>query len=142
MAPRRDPKVAALKSVPLFSGLTKTELQSLAAVTDEVDLKVGTFLFKEGEYGKQFFVILDGTAKVTANGKHLMTAGPDDFLGDISLLVGSRRRATAVVTSPMRAFVMTSRDFLGVLQAQPSVELKVLRSVADRVLQTTQDPTA
>ena len=53
-----------LKSVPLFAGCSKTELRQLARIADEIDLREGTVLTREGRSGREFFVLIDGTARV------------------------------------------------------------------------------
>ena len=69
----QDVKVEALKQVPLFEGLSKKELRNLARVTDDLSLEAGTVLCREGRPGREFFVILDGSAEVTKGGRRLAT---------------------------------------------------------------------
>ena len=71
MALRRDAKIELLKQVPLFAGCTKAELRQLARIADEIDLREGTVLTREGRRGQEFFVIIDGTVRVSQNGKTL-----------------------------------------------------------------------
>ncbi len=61
MALRRDAKVELLKSTPLFSGCSKSELRELAKTADELDLREGTVLTREGRPGREFFVLIEGT---------------------------------------------------------------------------------
>ena len=58
-------KVDLLKSVPLFAGCTKSELKQLASSTDEVDLREGYVLVREGRPGREFFVLVDGDVRGT-----------------------------------------------------------------------------
>jgi CRP-like cAMP-binding protein len=134
-------KVEALRGVPLFAGLSRNELVALARLTDEAELEAGASLFREGEISNEFFVILDGNAEVSRAGTHLLNMGPGDFLGDVSLVVGSRRTASAQATTAMRVFVMTRPDFVAFLKATPGVELKVLRSMAVRLVAMSDVPT-
>ena len=57
----RDAKIELLKSVPLFAGCSKAELRRLASIADEIDLREGTVLTREGRTGHEFFVLIDGT---------------------------------------------------------------------------------
>ena len=62
---RRDAKIELLKRVPLFAGCSKAELRELAKTADELDIREGTVLTREGRTAKEFFVLVDGTAQVT-----------------------------------------------------------------------------
>ena len=69
MALRRDAKVELLKSVPLFAGCSKAELRELASSADELDLREGTVLTREGRPGREFFVLIDGTVQRDEEGE-------------------------------------------------------------------------
>ena len=71
----QDP-VGLLSSVPLFSGCTKKELQAIARATKEVNHKGGAVIAREGEKGMGFFLILDGTARVSVGGRSRAKLGP------------------------------------------------------------------
>ena len=134
-----DTKVEALRRVPLFEGLTKSELSKLAKVTEDLDVKAGKVLCKEGDIGREFFVIVEGEVDVTKDGGHLGTLGPGDFFGEIALIEHSRRTATVTTKTPLRFFVLTSQGFWTMIDDNPGVERKVLRALARRVVST--DPT-
>ena len=61
----RNTKIELLKGVPLFAGCSKVELQKLATIADEIDLRDGTELTREGRPGRELFVLIDGTVAVT-----------------------------------------------------------------------------
>lgn len=136
----QNAKLEALRRAPLFEGLSKRELTELARVTDELTVPEGTVLCKEGGTGGEFFVILDGTAEVTRSGTRLATRSAGEFVGEIALLTTSRRTATVTATTPLRCFVLTGRDFRRVLDENRSVERKVMRALAERVLSYAGDP--
>src|SRR3954447_13419541 len=100
-----------IRKVPLFSKLSKKGLEAVAGIADEMDLPTGKALTREGEPGREFFVLLDGAADVRKGGKRLRTLGPGDFLGEIALLTKLPRTATVTTTGPTRALVLTDRDF-------------------------------
>jgi CRP-like cAMP-binding protein len=122
-----------LARVPLFSGCSKRELQEVAALADELDLSEGTVLIKEGERGREFFVIVDGTVAVTKDGRRVSTLGGGDWIGEIALVSDVPRTATVTTTSPVRLLVVTDRAFSGLIKRSPSIALKVLASVAERL---------
>ena len=141
MGANRTAKLEALSRAPLFEGLSRKDLGLVARAADEVEVAAGRPLFAEGETGREFFVVVEGEAEVTRNGRHLMTCRAGDFLGDISLIAQTSRRASATATTPMRLFVISRERFLHLLDEHPKVERKVLRSLAVRVLAGSSEPT-
>jgi CRP-like cAMP-binding protein len=129
----RDAKVELLKSVPLFAGCSKTELRRLAATADEVDLRSGFLLMREGRPGREFFVLIDGTVEVTRKGKKISELGGGDWFGEIALLTKVPRTATVTATSAVRALVLTDRAFRQLVESMPSIGIKVLASVGERL---------
>ena len=133
MALRRDAKVELLKRVPLFAGCSKSELRELAKTADELDIREGTVLTREGRTGKEFFVLVDGTAQVTKSGKKVADLKGGDWFGEIALLTDSPRTATVTATSPVDVLVITDRRFRTVVETMPSIALKVLSCVGERL---------
>lgn len=131
---RRDAKVELLKRVPLLAGCSKTELQEIAKITDEVDLREGTTLMREGRSAHEFVVLVDGAVRVTQEGKTLADLGGGDWVGEIALLANSPRTATVTATSPVHALVITDRAFRQVMRKMPSIAVKVLESVSERLV--------
>ena len=136
----QDVKIKALQRAPLFSELSKKELTQLARMADDLEVDAGHVLCKEGEIGRQFFVIMDGNVEVTRKGKAVRRQGGDDFFGEIALLEDVPRTATVRTKTPVRLFVLTRRDFRALVQASPSVERKVMKSLARRLLELSGDP--
>jgi CRP/FNR family transcriptional regulator, cyclic AMP receptor protein len=130
---RRDAKVELLKKVPLFSGCSKSELTQLAKTADELDVREGTVLTREGKSGREFFVLISGTARVTKKGRKVADLGPGDWLGEIALLTDSPRTATVTATSAVDLLVITDRRFRTVVETMPSIALKVLSSIGERL---------
>jgi CRP/FNR family transcriptional regulator, cyclic AMP receptor protein len=129
----QDLKVKALGRAPLFSELSKKDLTTLARLSEDVEIKAGTALCKQGQIGREFFVIVDGQVDVTRNGKPVKRSGGDEFFGEIALLEDVPRTATVTAKTPVRAFVLTSQHFRQLVKDSPSVERKVLRSLAQRL---------
>jgi CRP-like cAMP-binding protein len=134
----RDAKIELLKDVPLFAGCTKKELRELAARTDEIDLREGYVLMREGRPGREFVVLVEGTAEVTKDGKKLAELEAGDWVGEIALLTNVPRTATVTASSPIRVLVITDRAFKRLVETMPSIALKVLASVGDRLARDTK----
>ncbi len=135
---RSDAKVDLLRGVPLFAECSKDELRKLASIADELDVREGTVLTREGRSAREFFVLVDGTVRVTKDGRKLADLGPGDWLGEIALLTKAPRTATATATSAVDALVIVDRDFRRVLVEIPSIAMKMLSSVAERIARTPQ----
>jgi CRP/FNR family cyclic AMP-dependent transcriptional regulator len=129
----KNAKIELLKRVPLFAGCSKTELREIALSADELDLRDGHVLTKEGRPGREFFVLIEGTARVTKDGKKLAELSDGDWFGEIALLTHTPRTATVTATSPVRVLVITDRAFRRVVETMPRIALKVLASVGQRL---------
>jgi CRP-like cAMP-binding protein len=130
---QKDAKIDLLKGVPLFAGCSKSELQRIAGLADELDLGEGATLIREGERGREFIIVADGSVRVTRGGKKLRDLGAGDYVGEIALVADVPRTATVTATSPVRLLVVTDRAFRTVLEQMPSIATKVLQSLGERL---------
>ena len=130
---RRNEKVEWIRHVPLFSQCSRRELAQIAGIADEIDLRKDKILIREGERGREFFVLLEGSAEVTKDGRKINTLGPGDFFGEIALVSDSPRTATVTATSPVHTLVITDRSFRRLLEDVPEIQRKVLVALAERL---------
>ncbi len=133
MALRKNSKIELLKRVPLFARCSRHELDVISKVADEMDFKEGKQLAREGAPGREFFVIVEGTADVTRGRKKLRTLSDGDFFGEISLITKLPRTASVTTVSPLRALVVTDRSFRRMLEQSPSIQSKVLEALGERL---------
>lgn len=131
--PRKDLKLDHLARVPLFSALSKKELQTIGRASDEIEVEEGKVLCEEGRPGHEFFLILDGEAAVKRGKKTVATLSPGRYFGELSLLDRGPRSATVVADSPMTLLVLGQREFSGILDQLPGVSRKLLCSMAERL---------
>jgi CRP/FNR family transcriptional regulator, cyclic AMP receptor protein len=130
---RRDPKLERLAQVQIFSACSKRDLARIAALTDEIDVPAGKVLIRQGDPGREFFVIMEGTARVTVRGKRSTRMGPGECFGELALLHSAPRSATVTAETHMHLAVLNSREFSTLLEDLPSVARKVLAAVAERL---------
>ena len=130
---RADAKTKLIADVPLFAGLSKRELAQVAAIADEIDFRAGRVLIREGDPGREFFVLLEGEAELSQRGQLLKKREPGDFFGEMALVSKRPRNATVTTTTPVRALVITERDFRSLLQRSPKIALKVLTAFVERL---------
>ena len=128
-----DPKLELLQRVPLFAGLSLESLEAIGKIVEERDVRAGTILTHEGRHEGYFFVIVSGSVRIEREGRMLNTLRDGDFLGEISLLDGGPRTATAVADSECQLLVLTYPRFQQLLDAAPEVRTAVLEEVGRRL---------
>jgi CRP/FNR family transcriptional regulator, cyclic AMP receptor protein len=128
-----DRKLELISQVPLFARCSKHELEEIAKAADEIDLPAGKVLTREGDRGREFFVLVDGSAEVSKGGMVIRELGSGDFLGEIALLSHEPRTATVTTSSAVQALVITDQAFSALLAHMPEVQQKVLETLADRL---------
>jgi len=126
-------KMELIRKAPLFARCSRTEMKEIVKLADEIDLREGKEMTREGSPGREFFVLLEGTADVKKNSRKVNTLGPGDFFGEIALISHAPRTATVIATSPVRALVITDRSFRRLLDDSPQVKTKVMEAMAMRL---------
>jgi len=134
---RKDAKTELLRRAPLFANCSKRELAAIGGIADELDLNEGKELTRQGAPGREFFVVIEGTADVEKDGKKVNSLSAGDFFGEIALVHHGPRTATVTATSPVRALVITERNFKRLLEEQPEIQRKVMVALAERLAPTT-----
>jgi len=130
---RKNAKIELLKRVPLFERCSKSELQQVARLADEVNLPAGRTLTKEGAPGREFVVLVEGKAEVRRKGRKVRELSGGDFLGEIALIADVPRTATITTLTPVDILLLTARDFRTLLKDVPSLQPKVLYALATRM---------
>jgi CRP/FNR family transcriptional regulator, cyclic AMP receptor protein len=134
-----DPKAEALSRVPLFSRLSRKELEFLASRTDEVDVKADYTLIKQGSPADTFYVLMEGEATVNVDGKSRPSLKAGDFFGEISMLDRGPATATVVTTTPVRAMVMSHAQFRDAIKSSDALLSVVIAAMADRLRRDSLD---
>lgn len=140
MRSKKQRKNEALSNVILFSGCDSKEIAQIASLTTEIEVPAGKVLAKEGEPGREFYVILDGKADVEIGGSQVATLGPGDFFGEMALLDQGPRAATVKATSDMEVAVLDPREFVSLIEEHPAVARKVLKVMAGRLREAERNP--
>lgn len=130
---RRDAFLDHLARVPLFSALSKKDLALVAKSAEDVKVDAGKVLVTEGSAGAEFFVIMDGKARVTRRGRKVADLGPGLFFGDLALLDRAPRNATVVADTPMEVLVLGQREFAALIDEVPGFAHKLLAGLARRL---------
>ena len=128
-----DPRAAVLARVSLFEDFTPEELETMAANTRLMPAIAGTQLIREGENGSDLFVVGDGEIDITVGDHVVNTLHTGDFFGELALLSGEPRNATAVARGPATLHVLAKDEFERLMAEHPRMEGKLLAVVAQRV---------
>jgi serine phosphatase RsbU (regulator of sigma subunit) len=124
---------------PLFTGLPDDELQWLADTLTDRHAPTGTILFREGETGDRFYIIVAGRVEIvkalgTEDERRLALRGPGEFIGEMSLLnPDGLRTATARVHEDTRLLELSRADFDALLRRQPQLGYSMVRVLSTRL---------
>lgn len=129
----RDSHLDHLASISLFSALSRKELQQVARASDEVSVKAGHELVRQGDVGREMFVLVSGTATVKRNGRKIGTAGPGNAIGELSLLDKGPRTASVTTDTDCTVLVLGAREFAALLDDLPGVAHKIMSGLASRI---------
>ena len=132
-----------LAEVPFFQLLDEGERERLAEHLEVVKLPAGTTIFEYGEPGDSLFVIRSGTVEIffrddTGARIVLETATNGDFFGELSLLDGGARSATAQVTADLEALRLKRAALDDFIRLHPSAALDLLAATGRRLRQTAE----
>jgi CRP-like cAMP-binding protein len=122
-------RIDLLAQVPLFATLDADGLEQLDRAIDEIRVAEGATIIREGRHEGYFFVIVEGRVRIDRGGVAVNTLGPGDFLGEIALLDGGPRTATATAETACRLLTLRHDRFHRLLDAAPAIRTAVLEAV-------------
>ena len=122
-----------LRRVPLFEGMTDRAIEHVAGITRETQFDAGEAVMREGDEGREFLVIVDGALEISKAGSPIGRLGPGDFLGEIALIDGRPRTATATALEPVKALVIERDAFHGLLDGIGPVRHGILMALTERI---------
>ena len=128
-----SPTNETLSNVPLFSGLEPRDLDRIADSFKQRNYVAGDTIANEGSGGAGFFVIGEGTAKVTVHGEERATLGPGDYFGEIALIDEGARTATVTAETDMTTYAMTFWEFRPIVETDARIAWKLVQSHAHRL---------
>jgi CRP/FNR family cyclic AMP-dependent transcriptional regulator len=130
-----EERSSMLREVDLFSTCTKKELAQVSSLCSTTSATKGEILTRQGQYGDQFFVIIDGEATVWRNGRTIARLGKGSFFGEMALLEGNDRTATVVAETDVRLLVLSRPEFRSLTLVAPAVIQKIMTGLSARLRQ-------
>ena len=131
-----------LKRVPLFAGMTDRAIEAISALATEQPVADGEAIVVEGDPGDAFYLLVEGQVDVTRRGEAIRRLGTGDFIGEIALVDGRARTATATAVGPVRTLVVHREAFLELRDRHPAVRLGILMALTDRIRSDGDEPVA
>jgi len=130
-------RVIALRKVPLFAGLSSTDLYRVAGIADECIYADGDVIATEGETGDELHIVVVGAVRVIREGDLASTAiarrGAGDVVGEMSIITRAPRIASLIAEGDVRTVRIGRREFESMIRERPDVSLAVMRVLAERL---------
>lgn len=122
-------KVKQLRRVPFLEGLADDDITRIAKIVRELHVPADAFVVRENRVGEAMYLVLSGALQILKRGTHeqtlVQTIGPGEIVGEMALLTGARRIASARSISPCILMQVMRDDFHELLALQPEVTTAV-----------------
>lgn len=130
--------VELLRSVPLFAGLEEGELERFSHVAVPRSFPAGTRVFHEGDSSDACYIVSEGSFRVTrehSDGRAitLATLGPGEIFGELAMLDGDRRSASAESITDGTLLALPANDVRSLLARNPEIALKLVAGLVRRL---------
>jgi MFS family permease len=112
------PALPYVRAVPIFAGLPLPTLERLAAAASRVRVAAGEAVFRQGDPGDRFYVVVDGELEISVDGRVVETAGHGDHFGEIALLRDTPRTATVTAAEDAELYALERDEFLAAVSGQ------------------------
>ena len=127
-----DRRLEVLRSVSRFRGLDDRALGRIDGLIDDLIVAEGTTICREGEVGRESFIVADGWAEVVIGGNRMCTLGPGSFFGELAMLDHQPRTATVKAITGMHLLVVGPSAFSSLL-SEPQLSARMLLEMATRL---------
>lgn len=117
----------------MFAGLNARQLKAISRLADEIERPKGSVLAQEGELGREFFLILEGSAGVYKGKKKVATLGSGNFFGEISLIDRGPRTASVKADTDLRVLDIGVREFSSLLDSVPGMSRRIMVNLCGRL---------
>jgi CRP-like cAMP-binding protein len=127
-----DEKTALVAAIPMFATLEPRSLEAVATLAKVISVPAETVLLREGEPAESFYVIVKGTVHIERLGRFVRSILDGGFIGEVALIQGGERTASAICATPCELLEFGSFEFGRVMATFPDVRARVEAAVARR----------
>jgi uncharacterized membrane protein len=135
-------RIELLKTIPLFESLEPDDLNALAGKLREAKIESGATVFSQGDQGDSMYLIEDGAIDIVAGaGKQrvvLASLFRQQFFGELALLDGAPRSATAIASRDTSMLALERDDFIEFVRKRPEAALSIMHEVGERIRATNE----
>ena len=122
-----------LNRVRMLRPLPMAAVDDLARQLAHAEFEAGQMIVRQGDHGDRFYVIADGEADVTTDGRLIRTLTPGEGFGEIALLRDTPRTATVSARTPLQVFTLDRRHFLAAVSGYQSSMVEADRLMRERL---------
>jgi CRP-like cAMP-binding protein len=131
-----DDLVKTLRSIPIFKSLTKRDFSTFMSIIHNRNYLAGEYIFYQGDPGIGLYVIREGQVEIIRENDNgdkltLATVQKGDFFGELALIDGEKRSASAVAKSDTRLSVIFKPDLDEFIEKYPKKGIKILQGIAE-----------
>jgi CRP/FNR family transcriptional regulator, cyclic AMP receptor protein len=127
-----------IRSAPLFAQLSKRDVKQLASALHETKFAPGTVIVERGKPGVGFFLIADGSATVSVDGKPIKVLTPGDHFGEVALIDEGTRMAEVTADNELTCYALAAWQFRPFVQDHPDVAWALMQSLVQRLVRDTE----
>ncbi len=128
-----------VRAVGVFEHVGPVDIDALASIATEVEFPAGRTIARQGEMGNGLFIIAVGRVDVVRDGERLATLGPGEWFGELAVLLRAPRVASCVAAEATTCLAIAAWDIEQLLHDRPALALAMLRSLAIRMRDLTED---
>lgn len=129
-----------LKQLPLFAGIPGEDLQRMVDLAEQVELRPGEVLMREGDHEDSLYVVLEGEFEISKRSGQrevvIAVRGAGEVMGEMALLSDTPRSATVTALGPVRLLCLDKHAFQSVIRSSPEAALAILDTVTGRLRDT------
>jgi CRP/FNR family cyclic AMP-dependent transcriptional regulator len=134
-----DARADHLRAIRLFSDLPPDAIEAIASIATEVEFPAERAIVRQGDPGNGMFVIESGRLRIVRDGVAVASLGPGEWVGELAVLDGHPRTASAVTEEPTRCLAISSWDAERLIGQRPDIALSLLRQLAGRLRAADED---
>ncbi len=139
---RPSEQAQALRGIPLFSDLSRSDLEEVAGMSYWVTRDPGLVIIEQGEIGRDLYLLVEGTARVERDGVVIGDVGKSSVIGEMALIDNYPRSATIFAQTQCELLAIPHDQFWSFVDRVPSVQRTLLVTLSRRVRDLEQAPTA